>query len=171
MEYEFQVSGQRFTVSLVAEGDLYRADIGNGVIRIDACPISDHCLSLIIGNTSYKVFIASNERKIYLQIDGYQFCLEEKEQAVQSDYAKTGVPGSGDQSVSAPMPGTVVTILVKEGDLVEKNQSLVIVESMKMENALRSPVDGRVGKVNYNDGDLVDAGVPIIELVSLEESG
>ena len=170
MEYEFQISGKTWTISLDAEGDGYKADTGNGIILIDARPISDHCFSLIIGNTSHKVYIASNERKTYLQIDGYHFCLEETEQGIGADYAGAGVSGSGERSVSAPMPGTVVTVLVQAGDLVEKNQNLVIVESMKMENALRSPMDGRVDKINYTDGDLVDAGVPIVELIPVKES-
>jgi biotin carboxyl carrier protein len=171
MKYEFQLSGTRYTIQIDIEKDLYRADLGSGPLEIDARPISDHCLSLIIGNSSYKVFIASNDRKTYLHIDGHQFCLEETEHAAQTDHGRSGIGGSGEQSVCAPMPGTVVTVLVKEGDLVEKNQSLVIVESMKMENVLRSPLEGRVEKINFRDGDLVDAGVPIIELVPKKESG
>jgi biotin carboxyl carrier protein len=62
------------------------------------------------------------------------------------------------------MPGMVVKLNVAEGDLVQKNQSLAIVEAMKMENELKSPIQGRVKKINGAPGDLVDAGTPLIEL-------
>ena len=62
------------------------------------------------------------------------------------------------------MPGNLIKVMVKEGDAVEEGQALVIVEAMKMENEIRSPSNGIVKSVNFSVGDLVDAGVPIVEL-------
>ena len=70
-------------------------------------------------------------------------------------------------AVCPPMPGMVVKINVSEGDTVRRNQSLAIVEAMKMENELRSPIDGRVRRVHASAGDLVDTGNPIIELEAI----
>ena len=67
------------------------------------------------------------------------------------------------------MPGKVVKILVKQGDRVEKSQGLVIVEAMKMENEIKSGSGAVVKKINFKEGDLVDAAVPIIELELEEE--
>ena len=171
MEYEFEVSGKRFKIDIHAEGENFLIDFGSGQDCVDAQSISEHCLSLIVDGRSYKVSIAANEKKKYMHIDGHHFCLEEVEETARSGYARGGAVTSGEQSLSAPMPGTVVKIQVSEGDEVEKNQSLVIVESMKMENALRSPIQGRVKKIHYEDGDLVDAGVPIVEITPLEGTG
>lgn len=171
MVYEFQISGETYKIEIDSEGGLYRVNVGNGFIDVDARHISENCLSLIMGGRSYKVYIASNEKRSYLYVGGHHLCLEETEEAVQIGYAKAAGTTTGQQSVSAPMPGTVVTIQVKEGDEVEKNQSLVIVESMKMENALRSPIQGCVKKIHFKDGDLVDAGVPIVELAPLKDIG
>jgi biotin carboxyl carrier protein len=170
MEYEFEVSGKQFKIDVRSEGEKYMIDFGDGPQPVDARPISENCLSLLVDGRSYKVYIAANEKKRYLHIDGHHFCLEEVEETARSGYAKGGAVTSGEQSLSAPMPGTVVKIQVNEGDEVERNQSLVIVESMKMENALRSPIDGVVKKIHYADGDLVDAGVPLVEIAPLEGS-
>ncbi len=62
------------------------------------------------------------------------------------------------------MPGKVVKILVKEGDKVTARQPLVIVESMKMENEIKSPTDGKVKSIHFGPGDLVKPGQPIIKL-------
>lgn len=64
----------------------------------------------------------------------------------------------GTQQVVAPMPGKVLRVLVKEGDLVKTRQGLVVVEAMKMENELRSPKDGRVVSVSVTEGTSVEAG-------------
>ena len=171
MEYEFEVSGKRFKIDIHPEGENFLIDVGSGQDCVNAQAISDHCLSLIVDGRSYKVSLATNEKKTYMHIDGHHFCLDEVEGTAGMGYARGVGITAGEQSVSAPMPGTVVTIQVQEGDEVEKNQCLVIVESMKMENALRSPIEGRVKKIHYKDGDLVDAGVPIIEITPLEGTG
>ena len=72
--------------------------------------------------------------------------------------AETPAHAHGDQSVTAPMPGRVVRVLVAAGDAVSAGQGLVVVEAMKMENELRAPRAGRVKNVSVPAGASVDAG-------------
>lgn len=65
---------------------------------------------------------------------------------------------SGEQRVSAPMPGRVVRVLVAPGDDVVAGQGLVVVEAMKMENELGSPKAGKVKHVTVSEGVPVEAG-------------
>ena len=65
------------------------------------------------------------------------------------------------------MPCKISQINVKQGDVVKKGQALVILEAMKMEHVIRSPVDGQIKKVFYKVNDLVGQGK---QLVSFEES-
>ena len=69
-------------------------------------------------------------------------------------------------TVIAPMPGKVISILVKAGDMVAADQPLIILEAMKMEMTLKSPRDGVVAEVSATTGELVTDGDA---LVSLEE--
>ncbi len=62
------------------------------------------------------------------------------------------------------MPGKIVKILVAEGDKIKARQPLVIVESMKMENEIKSPTDGTVKSIHFGPGDLVGTGQPIIKI-------
>jgi pyruvate carboxylase subunit B len=62
------------------------------------------------------------------------------------------------------MPGNIIKILVSEGDIVEKDQGLVIVEAMKMENEIRATFKAKVKKINFKPGDAVDVGKSIIDL-------
>jgi pyruvate carboxylase subunit B len=66
--------------------------------------------------------------------------------------------------VKAPMPGKVIKVLVAEGEAVRKNQTLLIVEAMKMENEIKSGREAVVRKVHVAAGDLVDAARPLVEL-------
>jgi biotin carboxyl carrier protein len=66
--------------------------------------------------------------------------------------------------VKAPMPGKIIKVYVKEKEEVRKNQTLAIVEAMKMENEIKSTIDGLVKKIHVAEGDLVDSDMPIIEL-------
>lgn len=65
---------------------------------------------------------------------------------------------AGLQRVTAPMPGRVVRVLVKVGDLVEVRQPLVVIEAMKMENELTSPKAGTIKEVPASEGQSVEAG-------------
>ncbi|CAI6341276.1 unnamed protein product [Periconia digitata] len=66
-------------------------------------------------------------------------------------------------SVLAPMPCKVLRVEIKEGDVVEKDQPLVVIESMKMETVIRSPSRGTVRRVVHGAGDLCKAGTALVE--------
>lgn len=70
-----------------------------------------------------------------------------------------------DHSTEAPMPGAVLKILVKQGDVVAKGTPLLILEAMKMEHQIVAGHEGKVVSVNCKEGELVQPGV---ELVTLE---
>jgi biotin carboxyl carrier protein len=61
-----------------------------------------------------------------------------------------------------PMPGKVIAVLVSEGDTVEKGQGLVIVEAMKMENEVRSPIAGAVKEIKVKPGETVEGGAVLV---------
>ena len=63
----------------------------------------------------------------------------------------------GDGQVKPPMPGKVVEVHVKEGDAISEGDPLLVLEAMKMQNDLKSPVSGIVTKVNVADGQNVEA--------------
>ena len=70
--------------------------------------------------------------------------------------AAPAVAVAGAGTVSAPMPGTLLDIMVKEGDVVKSGQVCVILEAMKMENELPAPCDGTVKSVNVTKGASVN---------------
>ena len=73
-------------------------------------------------------------------------------------------PGGGIVDVKAPMPGMVVAVKVNVGDPVRKNQSLLALHAMKLENDIRSPRDGVVQSIAVKPGDVLEKGVTMMKL-------
>lgn len=66
-------------------------------------------------------------------------------------------PGAA-ETISAPMPGTIVSVNVKVGDTFKRGQVLLVLEAMKMENEILAPRDGRVVNLNTQKGSAVNSG-------------
>lgn len=71
--------------------------------------------------------------------------------------------GSG-EAIEAPMPGTIVNIMVKNGDAVKKGQVVAILEAMKMENEIVAPIDGTVVSVDIEKGQNVNLGDSLVQI-------
>ena len=76
----------------------------------------------------------------------------------------------GAGSLSAPMNGTIVTLLVEAGSEVEADTALLVMEAMKMEHTIRAPVAGTVDSFYFQPGELVDGGAELLKLTPREES-
>ncbi len=90
---------------------------------------------------------------------------------ISDDVAALGDSHSGDLRVIAPMPGTIIKVLVEVGMIVKKGQALVIVEAMKMENEVRSAADAVVEKIMVSVGERVGFGHELLKLAPPQEDG
>jgi len=77
---------------------------------------------------------------------------------------ETGTGGDAAASLTAPMPGTVVKVLVEEGQVVEEGQLLLVLEAMKMEQPISAPHAGVVHSLPFDEGSLVPGGAVLVEL-------
>ena len=66
--------------------------------------------------------------------------------------------------LSAPMPGTVLDILVKQGQRVREGQALMVMEAMKMEHRIQAPRAGEITRLHYSVGDRVEMGATLVEI-------
>ena len=65
-------------------------------------------------------------------------------------------------TVSANIPGKIVTIEINEGDVVEEGQVILILEAMKMQNEIQAPISGTVSSVTCEEGQSTEANVPLV---------
>ncbi|MFR5069791.1 MAG: biotin/lipoyl-containing protein [Eubacteriales bacterium] len=69
-----------------------------------------------------------------------------------------------EKEIGANIPGTILKVLVKEGEKVEANQPIAVIEAMKMETNILAPVSGEVDKIYVNDAQQVKSGELIATL-------
>ena len=143
---------------------------------VDLQPIDGNTLfSLIIDNRSHELHVERREGMYYVVLHGDRYPVDVgqarlKELIAMSQHAHEHASGA---VVEAPMPGLVVKMLVEQGEEVEADQPLLILEAMKMENELRSPAEGTVRTIGAAAGDTVNQGdvLVVVEPPSEDEGG
>ncbi len=122
---------------------------------------NDGDLSADLDGTRTHVTVVENDDTLTILHSGnsYQLTLLNK-----TDHSGDEEVAPG--SLTSPMPGKVIEVLVSEGDKVKKGTPLIILEAMKMEHTISAPLDGTVTALHYAAGDMLDEGV---ELLVVEE--
>ena len=137
--------------------------------ELDVIDLGSNIYSVLHNHKSHEISISKIEletRTISLTIDGV---------ATQVKYStkidllleQMGIDTSASSKISilkAPMPGLVVDVPVQEGQQVSKGDTLLILEAMKMENALKATADATVKKIAVKKGDAVEKNTVLIHL-------
>ena len=135
-------------------------------------------LKVTVGAKEFEVEVCSRRgSEVTFLVDGEQYRVEVSpalEARPSSDEGrrpappppKNAVPRAAKKAgdLSAPMPGVVAQVLVREGDEVALGQPLLVIEAMKMENTIPSPRSGTVCRVRVNPGDHVEHGQLLLQM-------
>lgn len=162
MEKEFLINQEAQKISLSKEGEGFlKVTIGN----------KDITGRLISRNQDSLIIEVNGKRHHVLAAPPY-FTIGERTLEVASarDNKKKKGAGGGSDEMSSPMPGKILKVLVQEGESVLAGQGLVVMEAMKMEHTIKAAFDGVIEAVHYNEGDLVDGGVDLVDLKETKTS-
>ena len=123
---------------------------------------------LRVGTAVHRVEVRrlAGRGRYVLVIDGVRYeveALDERTRAIRDLTAATAGP-VGPAPLVAPMPGLIVRVSVRPGDVVQPGQGLVVMEAMKMENELRTQAAGTVKSVLVEPGAAVEKGARLVEL-------
>lgn len=135
---------------------VYSYIINSNKYEVAIDTIDDCKATVLVNGVSYDVQMDETEIVAAPTLVKTEKYSGEKESAMETGKSKSG------WSVTTPLPGTIVDVLVSKGDVVKKGQTLVILEAMKMENHIESEVDGVVMEVSVNKGDTVLEGEKIV---------
>lgn len=166
MEFEFLVDGELQRISLEKKSDNYTAVVENRRYEADIHYISKNVISILIAGRSYRIYVAGDAAKRAVSLDGFLFDIQERPEEGAEFAGGDHRSMEAQMRIKAPMPGKIIKINVSEKEKVRKNQTLVIVEAMKMENEIKSSIDGSVKKIHVAPGDLVGPEDVIIELAA-----
>jgi acetyl/propionyl-CoA carboxylase alpha subunit len=141
---------------------LYEVRVGDQVHLVDAYRHDYGTLSLVVDGASYSATLDERGAKLHVRVGDSVYpieILDEKKLRLRRAAGKFTVEGK--QTLTAPMPGKVVKVLVAVGDEVKEGQGLVVVEAMKMENEMRSPKAGKVVEVHVREGQTVEGNAKL----------
>lgn len=137
--------------------DTWRVTINDNV-HVCSGALVDGILDANIDGHRQQLTVASDNNKYHLFSDTFsmRFVLDIPDLGISDDVDTAG-------GLSAPMNGTIVTLLVDAGQSVEKGAPLLIMEAMKMEHTIKAPSDGSVKEFYFDAGQLVDGGAALLE--------
>lgn len=151
---EVAVSRRNSDATIWIGGREYRADLR----RVG------RAYELALGDRVEKVWLTVDHDTVYAHAFGRAWALE-----VFDPVERSLQESDREDTVTAPMPGTVVSIAVAEGDTVHTGQVLVVIESMKMQSEMTASRDGRVERVHREVGETFDRGDALIALEPEDE--
>jgi len=164
MEFEFQIRGSDRKISVEQKEKTFVFREGPETWEVDIRRISENAVSLLVGGRTYTAYIGRDRQKTAVHINGTVVLVAKPDERAAGFSAGEEKALAGKLRVKAPMPGKVIKIDVAEGEEVRKNQTLAVVEAMKMENEVKSPGEAIVTKIFVAPGTLVDSENPLVEL-------
>jgi biotin carboxyl carrier protein len=175
MTCEVETRRGRQTIEVRRRGSAWEMTVNGRILNVDVTAIAGRW-SLLIGppspvasagqvGRSYEVAVEgrlNGERLVFVNGIAVPVTIVDPRARL---VGRGGVSAAtGPRSIVSPMPGRIVKVLVREGDVIAAQQGLVVVEAMKMQNELRAPRDGRVSAVKVVEGASVDGGAVLIVL-------
>jgi len=164
MNYITSVNGKEYSVDIL---DDHHVKVDGQIFEVDFISIANQpVFSLLISGKSFEAYVYPGEDDYQVLLQGRAFSVKVEDEREKRLKAAGGssVSQSSEYHLKSPMPGMVVSIPVAEGQPVIKGQVLVILESMKMQNELKSPRDGILTRVRVKPGDNVEQRQPLLSV-------
>jgi len=154
---ELIVNGQKVVFKAHKDNEQVSIELDGEKYSFSLAGSSQNALILKEGDSLFPVPIKSYKNSTYLIVGG-------KDVLVKSVSARKKKKGEGEGHMLSPMPGKIITVLVKSGDVVKKGDTLLIMEAMKMEHAIKASKDGKVIKVFFEEGEQIEGGIELVEM-------
>jgi biotin carboxyl carrier protein len=172
MIYEVSEGGETVRIELAEVGEgVYDLGFEGETVRVDAAKSGRTIYSIIENGRQFEAMVEERGAHGFdILISGRLFHLEAVDERSKVLAEQARFVAEGPQSVEAQMPGKVVKIHVAAGARVEEGQGVVVVEAMKMENEIVSPIDGIVKEIPVSEGQTVETGATLFVVVPPTES-
>ena len=165
--------GDRDIIVSIPSGrqDQYDFIIEGEPVRVSLMEQAENMIVFSIGHNHYRTWVSEDaEGKAYISTGNHIFRMWRHDILPESVTAFTSESHGGHGNyVTSPMPGKVIKIHVGEGDQVKKGDVLMIIEAMKMENAVVAPRHSVIGKINVAVNDRVETSTPLVYIEENKE--
>lgn len=159
-QFSYQIGAELKTVTVEQAGERFQVSIGDKVYDVAARQLQPGEFDLEIDGQQQTAYVASDGGHHYVAVAGETWVLEKPRPRQQHGTHA----GDDSGSLEASMPGLVREVLAEEGAEVERGETLVVLEAMKMELRLTAPYSGQVRQVHCTTGQVVERGQVLVEL-------
>jgi 3-methylcrotonyl-CoA carboxylase alpha subunit len=142
----------------------YLLRVGDSSVEIDVDSIDAGEGLIRMRGKTHRFLADRRDGKIEVWLDGRTYSFEALETGARRTARDEATAGPAGNAITAPMPGTVLKILVKPGESVTAHQAIVVMESMKMEMTLAAPREGSVKEILCGENELVEMGRVLVKL-------
>ncbi|MBI3892586.1 MAG: biotin attachment protein [Candidatus Wallbacteria bacterium] len=165
MNLTFELDGETVSIDLepAADGG-YRARLEGRELAVHVHHITPVYAVFTAAGRTYRAQLAAARNAHHVAIDGefYDFQVVTQRSRERSGGGRGAQ--SGGARITSPMPGKVIRVLVEDGQEVAAGQGLLILEAMKMENEIRTPVAGKVKRVHVTAAQMVMPADLLVEV-------
>jgi biotin carboxyl carrier protein len=151
------IDGKNFRLDLNRADGRWSCRLDGREVEVDAVLVRPDVLSLRIGNQAYEVKFERVADEMRLWVGSACFAAEVRDPRSFRGRVRA-VDDHGPKKLTAPMPGKIVRVLVRQGDEVEAGSGVLVMEAMKMQNEIKSPKKGMIQKILVSEGTAVNAG-------------
>lgn len=166
--YLIEIEGHEYDIELEYRSEKYVATLDGREIEIEYHPIGRGRSVMLVDSQSNEVDVRTNgsdgERLVFMRGNEITVKIENYQLAQLRKRVGMSTGGELQKIVKAPMPGLVLDIMVTAGEVVTKDQPLLIIEAMKMENIIKAPGEGTIKAVNVESKASVEKGDSLVEL-------
>lgn len=166
MDLNLCIDGVEKKLDVEKKDGVYRFNIDGNEYNVTAENLANGSFAFFVNNRSFVAHITKTRGGTYIAVDGRNFLIEGEGE--DDDQRGGSTSAHADGKVESPMPGNIIAVHVKEGDIVEANQAVVVIESMKMQNEIVAPCNGQVIKVGCAVGEQVNFGDLLVEIAPQE---
>ena len=163
MKYVAIINDQQYEIEIDEDGKVL---IDGDERDVDFLNLGGSLFSVITENKSLEAVIDDDEGRIAVMMGGRLFETQVLDERAILMMQRRGVQETGSGEVHAPMPGLIVEVTVELEQHVEIGDTLIILESMKMQNELKSPIAGVVRSVQVAAGQAVEKNMLLVEIRS-----
>jgi biotin carboxyl carrier protein len=159
MKLALTVNGAEKQVEIVAQAPEWCFRVDGEERQALVTVVEPGVYSILLEGRVYEASMDRAGQTLVVTVEGERFEVEVRDPRAWSRKSVAGSQGAA--TLSAPMPGKVVRVLVAAGDVVEAGQGLLVVEAMKMQNEIKAPRSGQVISLTAREGATVAAGEPL----------
>jgi biotin carboxyl carrier protein len=161
MKLTAELNNEKYEIVLQQNGENVSAEVDGRSYNLEVSEVEPNVYLLKHKNKIYQIFVAPNQNSnepMQVSVGGNNFEVKLADPKRLRGIGAAAGQADGVAEIKTAMPGKLVRVLVEVGATVEKGDSILVVEAMKMQNEMKAPKDGSVKEIRFAEGATVNVG-------------